>query len=525
MVSKQNSELARNYHESTKLTYINLRNKPPLYKSYSDLPVVQLPRDGLSLVSSALSAVAGPVGQSDQPFDLNTLSNLLYFSAGVIRKATLKGVGEVHYRAAASAGALYPIETYVVCSDMPGLEAGVYHFSPDSFSLHQIRTGDFSGTLSEAAGNDETVGNSSATLVFSSVFWRSSWKYRSRGFRYCFWDNGTMVANLMAAASATGLPSKLLLGFVDSVVDQLIGVDGDHEASICLVSLGQDKSSTDSPTLIELGAISGQAACTYPDEVDYPDIRLTHVATRLGSQEAVQSWRGSLDPVSLTNSGRHYQLKHPDPLELDAKSLAQVVGERGSTRRYQRESIAFDKFSALLDHSSRGIPSDFLDGECGSLLDIYLMVNAVEGLPSGAYFFSPAHQRLELMREGNLREESGHLCFEQALGADASAVAFIMADLGRILKRFGNRGYRAAQLEAGVVGGKLYLAAYSLGLGASGITFYDDEVVDFFLPHSTGKDVMFVVTLGKTAQENRVRPFRSKVAVRLDALARGAGQG
>ena len=129
------------------------------------------------------------------------------------------------------------------------------------------------------------------------------------------------------------------------------------------------------------------------------------------------------------------------------------------------------------------------------------------------------------MREGNLREESGHLCFEQALGADASAVAFIMADLGRILKRFGNRGYRAAQLEAGVVGGKLYLAAYSLGLGASGITFYDDEVVDFFLPHSTGKDVMFVVTLGKTAQENRVRPFRSKVAVRLDALARGAGQG
>ena len=129
------------------------------------------------------------------------------------------------------------------------------------------------------------------------------------------------------------------------------------------------------------------------------------------------------------------------------------------------------------------------------------------------------------MQEGNLREEAGHLCFEQALGADASAVAFIMGDLGRILQRFGNRGYRAAQLEAGIVGGKLYLAAYSLGLGASGITFYDDEVVDFFLPHSSDKDVMFVVTLGKTAQENRVQPFRSKVAVRLDALARGAGQG
>ncbi|MDA1220284.1 MAG: SagB/ThcOx family dehydrogenase [Chloroflexi bacterium] len=524
-MNNQNSELARNYHESTKLTYINLRNKPPLYKSYTGLPVVELPNDSLGLESSALSAVAGPAGESDQPFDLNTLANLLYFSAGVIRKATLRNVGEVHYRAAASAGALYPIETYVVCPDMPGLEAGVYHFSPASFSLHQIRSGDFRRHLSEAAGNDETVANSAATIVYSSVFWRSSWKYRSRGYRYCFWDNGTMVANLMASASATGLTSKLLLGFVDSQVDQLIGVDGNHEASICLVSVGRDESNLDSPTPIALDEICGRSVSAYPDEVDYPDIRQTHAATRLISQEAVNAWRGSVDPASSTNRDGLYPLEHPDPQELDAKSLGQVVGDRGSTRRYARESIDFAKFSALLSHSARGIPADFLEGEWSSLLDIYLMVNAVEGIPSGAYFFSPAQQGLELLHEGNLREEAGHLCFEQALGADASVVAFIMADLSHILERFGNRGYRAAQLEAGVVGGKIYLAAYSLGLGASGITFYDDEVVDLFLPHSAGKDVMFVVTLGKTAQENRVRPFRSKVAVRLDALARGAGQG
>ena len=128
------------------------------------------------------------------------------------------------------------------------------------------------------------------------------------------------------------------------------------------------------------------------------------------------------------------------------------------------------------------------------------------------------------MREGNFREESGHLCYEQALSADASAVAFVMADLGRALARFGDRGYRAAQLEAGILGGRLYLASYSLGLGASGITFFDDEVVEFFAPHSDGNDVMFVITLGLTDAENRVRPFRSRVAVKLDALARGAGQ-
>jgi nitroreductase len=121
--------------------------------------------------------------------------------------------------------------------------------------------------------------------------------------------------------------------------------------------------------------------------------------------------------------------------------------------------------------------------------------------------------------------EAGHLCFEQALGADASAVVFFMADLERVFRRFGNRGYRAAQLEAGILGGKMYLCAHSLGLGASGLTFYDDDVTDFFSPHSEGKGPMFVVALGVTDRINRVRPFRSEVGILLDALSRGAEQG
>ena len=127
-----------------------------------------------------------------------------------------------------------------------------------------------------------------------------------------------------------------------------------------------------------------------------------------------------------------------------------------------------------------------------------------------------------MLKEGAFREEAGHLCFEQALGADASAVMFFLADLEEIFKRYGNRGYRAAQLEAGIVGGKLYLCANSLGLGASGLTFYDDDITSFFSPHSTGKSPMFVVALGVPSPTNRVRPFRSRVAVALDALASGA---
>jgi nitroreductase len=70
-----------------------------------------------------------------------------------------------------------------------------------------------------------------------------------------------------------------------------------------------------------------------------------------------------------------------------------------------------------------------------------------------------------------------------------------------VLEKFGNRGYRAAQLEAGIIGGRLYLGAYARGLGASGLTFYDDDAVRFFSPHAEGKSCMFLVALGKSVKK------------------------
>jgi SagB-type dehydrogenase family enzyme len=207
-----------------------------------------------------------------------------------------------------------------------------------------------------------------------------------------------------------------------------------------------------------------------------------------------------------------------------SRQLGEVIQGRGSTRRFARDSISLSQFNSILDCSTRGVSADFLRSARASLLDIYIIVNAVEDFPAGSYFFSPQHRGLELLRRGAFREEAGHLCFEQALGADASVVVFFMADLERVLDRYGNRGYRATQLEAGILGGKMYLCTHSLGLGASGITFYDDDVAEFFSPHAAGKSTMFVVTLGVPAQKNRVRPFRSRVAARLDALARGAAK-
>ena len=101
------------------------------------------------------------------------------------------------------------------------------------------------------------------------------------------------------------------------------------------------------------------------------------------------------------------------------------------------------------------------------------------------------------MKEGGFRADAHYLGLEQELPADACADIFFLADLKPILERYGNRGYRAVQLEAGAIGGRIYLAAYAQRLGATGLTFFDDDVTSFFSPHAKGKSAIFLLAIGR----------------------------
>ena len=103
---------------------------------------------------------------------------------------------------------------------------------------------------------------------------------------------------------------------------------------------------------------------------------------------------------------------------------------------------------------------------------------------------------LELLKEGDFRSHASYLGLGQALPGDAAVNIYFMLDLVPVLENFGNRGYRVAQLEAGILGGKLYLSSYAQNFGATGLTFLDDDVIDFFSPHAHGKSVMFLMALG-----------------------------
>ncbi len=502
---------ALSFHDATKLSYISLATKPPLYKSYHGLPTVALPEDMPSPGAPALAAVGGGASPAGGPPDLDTVAQLLHYSAGLIRRSALRSAGEVHYRAAASAGALYPIELYLICGNLPGLDAGLYHYGPAANALTLLRSGDFRGNLAAAAAGHARIANAPATIVCSCVFWRSAWKYRERGYRYCFWDNGTILANMTAAASALGQPAEVVAGFVDAEVDALLGLESSSEAAFCLVPVGGGDTAppaASQPAAVDAGVLGVER------RTEYPETRALHAGSCLSGPAQVLAWR------EAANSAQQHSPNTPEWPE--SAPLGATVAHRGSTRRFAREPMPAGRLEALLSASTAPILADY----GGGLIDTYLIINAADGISPGAYYYSPGSSGgLEQLQAGEFREEAGHLCFEQALGADASAVAFFMADLDAILSRFGNRGYRAAQLEAGIIGGRMYLCSHALGLGATGMTFFDDSVTAFFSPHAAGKSLMFLVGLGATATPNQVHPFRSKIGMLKDSLARGAGGG
>lgn len=515
----QNTHLdaAWQYHSGTKHSPLSVRtsphfldwdNKPLLFKIYPTLEVLRLPRDFRETATPALSAIAAPERQTQLEAipNLDTLAQLLFFSAGVVRSKK-QGQVETFFRAAACTGALYEIELYVVCTDLPGealpgassqgLPAGVYHFGVAEFGLRQLRAGDFRQTLVEATGSDPSVAHAPLTIICTGTYWRNAWKYRSRTYRHFGWDNGTILANLLAMSEAAKLPARIVTGFVDSQINELLSLDTKREVAFSLVPIGYEQASPSAPP--QISALDLPIVPYSKEEVDYPAMRKMHEASSLDSSGEVVSLRGKTPAHdSPTPKGAVTSLQSPaDSIPTD--TIEKVIARRGSTRQFSRESITLPQLSLMLDHASRGIPADFLDPFGSHLNDLYLIVNDVEGLAAGAYVYHWEGKTLELLKPGDFRDKAGYLGLEQQLPADAAVDVFFLADLKKILERFGNRGYRAAQLEAGILGGKLYLAAYAQRLGASGLTFYDDDVVNFFSPHARGKSAIFLVALGRSA--------------------------
>ena len=506
---------ARDYHERTKHSPVSIRsgphyldwdNQPHPFKVYEDLDPLPLEEHLASSGVPALQAIARSAPEGERGITRKELGELLFLCAGVTRRRRYFG-GEMLFRAAACTGALYHVDVYVVAGPLADLDAGVYHFAPERFALTALRTGDHRGALVEASGGEPAVAQAPAVLVFASTFWRNSWKYRDRAYRHCFWDGGTILANCLAAAAAREIPARTVMGFAEAPVNHLLGLNPDKEGALCLVPVGRAASLT-APSGEGLPDLDLVTRPLSRREVDYPSIREMHAASSLATGAEVRNWREGEDPnvaqsartSDVDTVARELPLEVEPPASLPTGSIEQVIVRRGSTRRFSLEAITFAELSNALHYATRGVAMDVDPDGSRPLNRLYLIVNHVAGAAPGAYVLDRERACLQLLKEGKFRREAGFLGLGQEIPRDASVNVYFLADLEPVLARYGNRGYRLAQMEAAVTAGSLYLAAYAQGFGASGLTFFDDDVTAFFSPHAAGKSVMFLVALGRRAK-------------------------
>jgi SagB-type dehydrogenase family enzyme len=420
----------RGWEAEDHLRYVGPR--PPLVKDYGDAE--RVPPE---------ASVAGP---------------LLREGAGVLRSQPGRdyGGGTMHWRAYSSAGGLFPVEAYVGAAD------GLYSFDPPAGELVRVREGDARPAIAAAVG-----AAAETFVVLTGIHARTGWKYLERGYRHVWWDAGTMLANLLALAAAEELRPRLFLGFVDAELDELLGVDGVHEVALAVLGLG-DGDRRAGATGPSLSPVRPSAPAPYRR---FPLAEAAHGAGRLPDLDAVRAWRG--EPAG-------------EEPRLARDEVVAAILRRRSIRRYAPVPVPREELAELLAWSEAAIPADV-----PPVVRQLVSAAAVEGLAPGIY-----DARLELVREHRERElrlEAGFSAMDQDHSALAAVNVVQLGDLDALVSRLGDRGYRWAQLEAGIRAGRLQIGAVMRGWGAVATTFFDAEVSRLLGTHEAP---MLMVAIG-----------------------------
>ena len=212
-------------------------SQPPGYKDYPDSEKIELPPpdrpDGDSLFT-ALSTRRSVRKFADKALSLQALSCLLWASTGIERQEHGHS-----FRTAPSAGALYPIETYLVVNDVEHLKPGVYHYGIGRHVLEILKQGTFAQDIAQAALDQGMCARAPVVFVWSALFERSKWKYEQRAYRYVYLDAGHIAENLALAAVALGLGSCQIAALYDDEANAIIGVDGTAESVIYMSVVGE----------------------------------------------------------------------------------------------------------------------------------------------------------------------------------------------------------------------------------------------------------------------------------------------
>jgi SagB-type dehydrogenase family enzyme len=243
--AEEKTPIGERFQEETKYSpdtigihYLDWDHMPERYKNYPDsLPRINLPNPEFTRDANIWDVIRQRRSLRnylpDSVLGISDLSNLLWATQGITSEAV-----DYQFRSAPSAGALFPIETYLMVRAVENLAPGIYHFRPLAFDLERIMSGDYSRALAQAALGQGMVARAQVTFVWTALVERSRWKYRQRAYRYIYLDAGHIAQNLYLAGTAAGLGVCGIGALFDDAVNALVGVDGVEETVVYMACVG-----------------------------------------------------------------------------------------------------------------------------------------------------------------------------------------------------------------------------------------------------------------------------------------------
>lgn len=530
----ERAERVLEYHRSSKHTphsarqirpATELSGLPKAVRSFGDRPRIALPTGLLDIPAASLSLMhdglaALPESHVRPPQDLKTLATWLFMAYGVVGERKF-GIYKYRLRTCPSAGALFPGEIYVAAFGIDGLEPGLWSFNPHKFVLTRLREGPATlAQIKRGRPDLKFLESVPAALLVSTIFWRSAWKYRVRGYRIALEDAGHLTANLVTAANGLGIQTMTRLRMNDNTMRELIGIApdpdfGTYEAVQAMVVWADDAS-------CPLPGDRGRLASPPPRDLPVIDRQPLSSATAVPYGSIVAAHQDCVAPgipireihpplTELSPLPPHVHLQEmPMTEQLPyGPSLRQVLLGRRSCRDFVEHSISRNKFLAINQAGFRC--GTFLplypDGPYSALVRPFWIVHDVTGMTGGVWYYHPPADRWAMLRRGDFRRQTAFMCLEQPGCGNASAVCVMTANLHALMSRAGPDLYRLSHLEAGIAAQRIALAATACQIGSCPVgMFYDEEIRQFLGLHQTGWEVIYCTALGIAAPQTPPPP-------------------
>lgn len=518
-------ERVLDYHRASKHTPDSVRllkpqtdpsAQPSPCRTFPGLPSVPLPTNLLDipvaakwLMREGLNAL--PDSHVRPPQDLRTVATWLYMAYGVTAERSFQG-HKYCLRTCPSGSALFPCEIYLAAFSIDGLAPGLYSYNPREFSLTKLREGpETLAHIKRGRPDLAFLRSVPAALLVSTIFWRSAWKYRVRGFRVAMEDAGHLVANLVAVANGLGIQTMTRLKMNDNTLRDLIGLHesefGDFEAVQGMVVWADSANSPvdgpapgSAPAPAWLPPIAREPLST--QSVPYGSIVAAHydcVAPGIPLREIRPPFT-ELSPMPVVHQSQELSTRE-DP--LGGPSLRQVLLGRRSSRDFTHAAIPRAAFLSINKSAFR--TGTFLplhpDGPYLGFVRPYWILHAVLGLNPGIWYYHAHTDRWVLVQHGQYRGDTQYLGIGQPRCGNAAAVCLMAVNLQLAMRGCGPDVYRLAHLEAGIAGQRLALAAAAEGIGSCGICSLFDDEARTFLGLPPGWEVLYATAIGITAPE------------------------